>query len=97
MTTAPTAKSAAATSATGRSGSRDSRWPAPTATAHCTPNAATTPSHTGSGGYRVLSTRVATNVLSGSSTGMIKMNAVNATTTYSTAVLPLPARRTAVP
>src|SRR6266496_2327483 len=48
--------------------------PAATATTHCNPNAAVTPIQTGTGGCRVVSRSVATNVLSGSSTGTMRTN-----------------------
>src|SRR5690606_12316943 len=75
MITAPVANRAAASSRTGVVGNSATRLPASTATAQCTANALATPSHTGNGRYRVVSTRVATKVLSGNSTGAIATNA----------------------
>jgi hypothetical protein len=48
-----------------------------TATRHWIANAALTPIHTGSARNRVASTRAATNVLSGSSTGKISAKLVS--------------------
>src|SRR5690606_21586109 len=75
MITAPVANRAAASSRTGVAGSSATRLPASTATAQCTANALATANHTGKGRYRVVSTRVATKVLSGNSTGAIATNA----------------------
>src|SRR5690606_29739046 len=70
------AKMAATTAATTFAGSRLSAWPNSAATTTCTANAALTPSRTARAGYRVVSTRVATSVLSGSSTAKTSANAV---------------------
>jgi hypothetical protein len=83
---APAANNAAATNLTGFSGSSVISRPAATATRHCTPKASTTPIHTGAGRYRVASTSVATNVLSGSSTGTISATATSAAVSISTGV-----------
>src|SRR6266567_3609711 len=75
-TNAPNANSAATSASTARCGSSLSKPPAVTATTHCTPNAQATPSSTGRGRYLVDNTRVATSVLSGSSTSKMAPNAM---------------------
>jgi hypothetical protein len=74
--TAPMRNNSATTPLTSASGSSDSSEPAVTAIATCRPNAVPTPTNTGSGGKRVARTSDANSVLSGSSTGRTRTNAV---------------------
>src|SRR5690606_18650927 len=74
----------AATSRTGVSGRSATTLPAATASRVCSANADTTPSHTARARYRVDSTKVATNVLSGSSSTAMVPNAVSAAINQST-------------